>query len=138
MPYKDKEKAKAQRRKWEAAHREELRAKNRKRYWSDPEKWRAYNREKSKRYNRIRPNTYKPDKHLKKKYGLTLEQRKELDTRNGICHNLSCSRPVWGVDHNHTTTKIRGLLCRQCNMVLGLMQDDPLLLTGLSDYLNKF
>ena len=38
----------------------------------------------------------------------------------GICHKPK----ALVVDHNHTTDKIRGLLCRECNIALGLFEDN--------------
>lgn len=39
------------------------------------------------------------------------------------------------VDHDHVTGKIRGLLCNKCNMGIGLLQDDPMLLEFARIYL---
>ena len=39
------------------------------------------------------------------------------------------------VDHDHETGKIRGLLCHACNIVLGLVKDDPDRLRLLANYL---
>jgi len=39
------------------------------------------------------------------------------------------------VDHCHSTGKIRGLLCHNCNRALGLMQDNVETLQNAIDYL---
>jgi hypothetical protein len=39
------------------------------------------------------------------------------------------------VDHNHVTNKVRGLLCRACNLIVGNAGDDPVVLRNLADYL---
>jgi len=39
------------------------------------------------------------------------------------------------VDHNHKTGKIRGLLCNKCNMAIGLLQDDPMIVEFAKMYL---
>jgi len=40
-------------------------------------------------------------------------------------------------DHCHATGKFRGWICHQCNLVLGLVNDDPQILQGLITYLGK-
>lgn len=39
------------------------------------------------------------------------------------------------VDHDHVTNQVRGLLCSRCNKVLGLANDDVLVLRGCVKYL---
>ena len=39
------------------------------------------------------------------------------------------------IDHNHLTGKIRGLLCDECNLVLGKCKDNPLILIKAAKYL---
>ena len=41
------------------------------------------------------------------------------------------------VDHQHTTGKVRGILCSKCNTALGLLKDDPNLLLRAAKYLNE-
>ncbi len=42
------------------------------------------------------------------------------------------------IDHNHKTNKIRGLLCRNCNLVLGLTRENTATLLRAIDYLNRY
>jgi hypothetical protein len=42
------------------------------------------------------------------------------------------------VDHNHTTNKIRALLCSNCNLILGHAKDNKEILIKLSEYLEKY
>lgn len=65
---------------------------------------------------------------LSTNYGITLEQYdRMLEAQNHLC--AVCGRPPNGtplhVDHDHQTGVVRGLLCYQCNTVLGLIDDDP-------------
>lgn len=76
---------------------------------------------------------------LKKGYGLSVEQYEAMfKSQNGACkicsgQNLN-GRPL-GVDHDHKTGKIRGLLCQPCNLAIGYMNDDILTLYKAADYL---
>lgn len=76
---------------------------------------------------------------LKKGYGLTVAQYEAMfKSQNGACkicsgQNLN-GRPL-GVDHDHKTGKIRGLLCQPCNLAIGYMNDDILTLYKAADYL---
>lgn len=73
--------------------------------------------------------------HVLRKYGLTNEQLATLMAQQAgkcaICDQpetaLSRTGKVIGlsVDHCHTTGAVRGLLCRDCNTVLGKWNDNP-------------
>jgi hypothetical protein len=41
------------------------------------------------------------------------------------------------VDHNHLTGKVRGLLCRNCNLALGLLNEDPETIQALAKYIEE-
>lgn len=40
-------------------------------------------------------------------------------------------------DHDHKTSRFRGWICHQCNVILGLAKDNPIILRKLSNYLEK-
>jgi hypothetical protein len=40
------------------------------------------------------------------------------------------------VDHDHTTGQIRGLLCADCNMAIGILRDSVKTLRNLIAYLS--
>ena len=85
---------------------------------------------------------------LKSSYGLTLDEYGEiLSAQNGVCAicHESCSTGYrLAVDHDHSCCPgkkscgkcIRGLLCANCNHVLGLVKDSPELLRIAADYLD--
>jgi hypothetical protein len=58
------------------------------------------------------------------------------DGRCAICGRLPDKRKL-GVDHNHETGEVRGLLCQQCNHAIGLLGDDPQRLQAAIDYLKQ-
>lgn len=78
-------------------------------------------------------------------YKITLAEYQVMhDAQNGLC--AICKLPTKGrgqakntlaVDHNHTTGKIRGLLCTHCNTGLGLFRDDIQLLKEAINYLQE-
>jgi hypothetical protein len=72
------------------------------------------------------------DNRLRHDYGITLEEyTRLLDKQKGLC--AICGKPPKGgsptnqrlhVDHNHTTGKVRGLLCKNCNTAIGFLGED--------------
>jgi len=109
-------------------------------------KWRAANPEKAREYQR-QQRKRRPDTdlrgNLRRSYGITLEQYKEiLEQQNHHCvicgsngHNKRAKR--LHVDHCHETNKIRGLLCYLCNTALGGFLDNIQLLDNAIYYLQK-
>jgi len=65
--------------------------------------------------------------------------------QNGVC--AICCQPEiakfngkiqhLAVDHDHVTGIVRGLLCLNCNHVLGKAKDNPEILRKAADYLEK-
>jgi hypothetical protein len=82
-----------------------------------------------------------------KRYGLTPEEYKAMfDEQDGKC--AICRRETSGllygkprglsVDHSHEPDgKVRGLLCNNCNMAIGLLRDNPEFLRTAANYLEK-
>jgi len=75
-------------------------------------------------------------------YGLTNREYDELlKSQNGKC--AICGVPQlesnWSfcVDHNHKTDKIRGLLCFNCNTMLGKVGDSVSILISAVEYLER-
>lgn len=85
------------------------------------------------------------DKDLRKNYGITLEllqaMRREQKDLCAICGEPE-TKKIRGnvvslsVDHNHSTGKVRGLLCMRCNRALGMFSDSRELLFKAIAYLN--
>jgi len=80
---------------------------------------------------------------LKRNYGITLQEHQEMyKNQNGVC--AICKGEGDGrwkklcVDHDHKTGKVRQLLCRNCNMVLGQVGDNANLLEEMIKYLQKY
>ena len=66
--------------------------------------------------------------NFRRRYGIDLECYNRMFAENGGCcgscktHQSELSRPLC-VDHDHTTGKVRGLLCFLCNLMLGHAKD---------------
>lgn len=83
-----------------------------------------------------------PDYHRSrylKKYGLTLEEYKQMLTnQNGLCAMcFSRQTRALSVDHNHESGKVRALLCGSCNALLGLARESNTILIAAIEYLQK-
>lgn len=85
---------------------------------------------------------------LKRNYGLTLEEYHQLFiNQKGKC--AICNKPETQrscpkgkidslrVDHDHKTSKIRGLLCSKCNFGISQFNDDIKLMERAINYLKK-
>lgn len=70
-------------------------------------------------------------------YGLTREEFDDLRMAQGnrcaICQCEFVATPH--IDHDHGSGEVRGLLCRECNIALGLFEDDPRRLEAAVAYL---
>jgi hypothetical protein len=60
------------------------------------------------------------------------------EKQGGVC--AICGKADWNgkgpcLDHDHITGKLRGLLCRNCNLALGIIADDPKIAQAMVDYL---
>lgn len=101
-----------------------------------------------KKNRECRDNYMKTDKgkfskwksDLKRNYGITPEDYNEMfEAQEGCCaicstHQVSMKHKLH-VDHCHKTGKVRGLLCKNCNLALGNFQDSTKLLLKAIQYL---
>jgi hypothetical protein len=74
---------------------------------------------------------------LKKLYGISGEQWDQLFAeQRGLCA-ICRMEPIRHTDHCHETGAIRGLLCRQCNIGLGMFLENMDLLERAIAYLAR-
>lgn len=80
---------------------------------------------------------------FKIKYSMTLEDYdrmlKEQDGHCKLCPNVigTVRQARLDIDHCHRTNKVRGLLCRRCNMLIAAFDELGLeLLKKVAEYLN--
>lgn len=135
--------------KWEEREKtdEYKRQKNlarRERYKNDAE-YREKIKANAMEYNRNNPEA-KLSQHLKE-YGLTIDDYNNLLKKQKYkCAICECDvsnklenhkpRPLY-VDHNHKNGNVRGLLCRNCNFVLGHAKDNIVILEKAIKYLKE-
>jgi hypothetical protein len=73
----------------------------------------------------------------RRRYGVTQEQYDAMVKRQeGRCAGCLQEKPLQ-LDHCHATGVVRGLLCGQCNKLLGLAGDDTAVLRRLVRYLES-
>ena len=96
-------------------------------------------------YRKLKPHIEK-GRALRESFGLSLEQYQEMhDRQEGKC--AICGQPetqlrdgkvkALAVDHCHSTGRIRGLLCCDCNQAIGKLKEDVEILQGAIRYLNS-
>jgi hypothetical protein len=99
-----------------------------------------------KKENPIHAKNQKFKHSLKANYGLSVEEYDRLfKEQNGVC--AICKKPETAkfkdkikklaVDHCNNTSKVRGLLCLNCNMGIGKLMHDPKLLREAALYCEK-
>jgi len=84
----------------------------------------------------------KLNKARTRNYGITLEEfNKKIIQQNNACdicklpfvpHKNPC------VDHNHTTGKVRSLLCTHCNAGIGHFKESIQIMQSAQEYLKKY
>ena len=97
-------------------------------------KWKKKNQKKCYCYNTV----------LARNFNLTVEEFAKLyDSlymkQQGCCvicgrHQSELNEKL-GVDHNHSTGQIRGLLCNKCNTGIGMLQDSAEVCSAAAEYL---
>ena len=121
-------------------HKDELKKKAVDRYFKNRDEVLLQKREKY----RNNPN-FKASKRayaLRTKYGIPNEDYDKLvEKQNNCCDICGKSRSEFEkeffIDHDHTTKKVRGLLCLWCNTVIGFAKDNIETLKNAITYLKK-
>lgn len=66
--------------------------------------------------------------------GLIAYERIQAGAGCDICGGRT---PKMAIDHDHATGVVRGVLCKDCNLILGWAKDDPGRLRDMAAYLEK-
>ncbi len=105
--------------------------------------WASKNRA---RINANRRALYTPEEGRRRnltRYGMTPEQYEEMLAGQGgvcaICKTFRAwrNRNVLHIDHDHTTGRVRGLLCHWCNVAIGSLNESPDTLRAAIAYLEQ-
>jgi hypothetical protein len=123
-----RERTRAYNRAYHAAHKDEINALRRLRWANNPER-----KEQHRRYRR---KTRRKDT-LKYYYGISPDDYDRLFAQQRGACAICRERPAKTlcIDHCHATGKVRGLLCRRCNLGLGHLDDSPTLVSAALAYL---
>lgn len=76
-------------------------------------------------------------RHFRKYRLYPIEYDRLVAKQNGCCASCGEQTDALVVDHDHSTGKVRGLLCHPCNKALGFLRDDPSRIQRLYSYLTK-
>jgi hypothetical protein len=93
--------------------------------------------------NHRKDPTLEKNRHLKRQYGITFaEFDKMLTEQKNSCAICKTTRAggkhnSFVVDHDHKTGKVRGLLCKSCNIALGEVKDNIHTLNDMIEYLES-
>jgi predicted RNA-binding Zn-ribbon protein involved in translation (DUF1610 family) len=99
-------------------------------------------------YNFINPDKHKATKTRNKftvfsYQGIAFTDEEKIAIEEEIKSDVCpiCGREMIGrkahIDHDHKTNKFRGVICRNCNLALGLMEDNIDYLKKMVEYLSK-
>jgi recombination endonuclease VII len=79
------------------------------------------------------------DAYVSRTYGIPLGSYRLLyEAQGGVCYICRRSKGTTkrlAVDHDHRTGRVRGLICKPCNWLLGHSRDDPEMFTRAREYL---
>jgi len=83
----------------------------------------------------MRSPKYWKNFRLKKSYGITIEQFDEmLERQKGLCP-ICKIRPATHLDHDHSTGRVRNILCHKCNVALSFLNEDPDIALRAAEYI---
>jgi len=79
--------------------------------------------------------------YIRREYGLSEgDFWRILESQNGacaICLERKEELKQWHIDHDHSTGRVRGILCFTCNTALGKFHDDEEILESAIRYLHR-
>ncbi len=131
--------------KWRAYYAENKEARN---TWARENRQANLERERERDRQRMVRDPDRTRRHgIKRKFGITLEEYDAMVlAQHGVC--AACGGPPGqnskgkpirlAIDHCHRTGRVRGLLCANCNVAIGMVDDDIEQLEALIRYLKRY
>lgn len=107
--------------------------------------WREKNRKKMRKYAQKYRDAHRDvPQHLFRKYGITVQDKQRMwKEQNGKCK--VCGEPMKDVfdrdccvDHCHVTKQVRGLIHWYCNIIVGVVENKPVLFCQVKDYIDSY
>jgi hypothetical protein len=102
--------------------------------------WRRLNPEKCHKHNTRRRPEMRAWR-LRTKYGITEDDWNIIfQKQEGCCAICKTNHPGkhgWDTDHDHVTNKVRGILCHSCNVALGLLKENALVIESAARYVRN-
>src|ERR1035437_829372 len=126
---------------------------NKERAFENTRTWRKDNPEKARsiarkckrkqfKENHAKIYEYQRSYSLRRRYDITKEQwDAKFDAQGRRCAGCKTTDPGirgWQTDHCHEANKFRSILCKDCNMAIGLLKDSPETLKALMALLEHF
>ena len=111
-------------------------------------KWRIKNKLKASKTskewalnNPERSRLLKLKSYLRRKYNITVEEfekrKKAQQNRCLICEKVFVLSSQTHVDHNHSTKKVRGILCTRCNFIVGMVENEGDIILKSIEYIKR-
>lgn len=129
---KSRERNKIAQKKWRENNRERCLEKGRKYYAENKDKI----KERKKKYTE--KEVIRSRKKNLARYGIDEEILLRMKEEQNHCCAICGEIKKLVVDHNHTTGETRGLLCSNCNIVLGMAKENINILSKAIIYISSF
>lgn len=104
------------------------------------QEYRAYHRDYKRQWCKGKGKVYSKSIQLRRKYGIDVIEYERMCVQQNnlcaICDELPTKKTLC-VDHNHTTGKVRELLCNGCNAALGHSKESIRVLRNMIAYIER-
>ena len=106
-------------------------------YWRHRERVIASRMRSRKKVHPARTEKWMREGHLRHLYGIGLKDYEALvDSQNNLCAICGLDDKLY-VDHNHSEGHVRGLLCQNCNVVIGCAKESIETLLRAAEYIRR-